>query len=101
MNTIYSVTCSSQQGTSMSVYSEFGGSYVARGFELAFKKGVRRYVLIPLTINIALFSLAIYATFHYVTIWVADLMAWLPSYLYWLEVLLWPLIVIAVVLVFA
>lgn len=85
----------------MSVYSEFGASYVARGFELAFKKGVRRYVFIPLTINIALFSIAIYTTFHYAASWVTELMAWLPSYLQWLEILVWPLVVIAVVLVFA
>ncbi|MBR9908566.1 MAG: sulfate transporter CysZ [Gammaproteobacteria bacterium] len=85
----------------MPVYSEFGGSYVARGFELAFQKGVRRYVWVPLIINIVLFSVAIYYTFHYATMWVADLMAWLPSYLQWLEVLLWPLVIIGVVLVFA
>lgn len=85
----------------MQVYSEFGGSYVQRGFELAFQKGLRRYVLIPLAINIVLFSVAIYATFHYTTIGVEKLMAWLPAYLYWLEVVLWPLIVIGIVLIFA
>lgn len=85
----------------MPVYSEFGGSYIARGFELAFQKGVRRYVLIPLSINILLFSFAIYATFHYTTQWVGQLMAWLPDYLAWLELLLWPLIVIGIVLIFA
>ncbi|RUO60588.1 sulfate transporter CysZ [Pseudidiomarina insulisalsae] len=82
-------------------YSDFGASYVARGFELAFQKGVRRYSLIPLAINILLFSLAIVAVFHYTTMWVADFMAWLPEWLGWLEFLLWPLIIIAVLLLFA
>ncbi|MBY6064762.1 sulfate transporter CysZ [Pseudidiomarina sediminum] len=81
--------------------SDFGASYVARGFELAFQKGVRRYALIPLLINIVLFSIAIAAVFHYTTLWVADFMAWLPAWLYWLEVILWPLIIVAVLLLFA
>ncbi|CAB0150354.1 Sulfate transporter CysZ [Pseudidiomarina piscicola] len=81
--------------------SDFGASYVARGFELAFQKGVRRYALIPLSINIVLFSIAIYFTFHYTTLWVADLIAWLPSWLQWLELVLWPLIIIGVLLLFA
>lgn len=82
-------------------YSDFGASYVARGFELAFQKGVRRYALIPLTINILLFSVAIAAVFHYTTVWVADFMAWLPEWLHWLEIILWPLIIVAVLLLFA
>lgn len=85
----------------MSPYSELGASYIVRGFELAFEKGVRRYVIIPLLINILLFSAAITATFHYSSQWVQQLLAWLPAYLVWLELLLWPLIIIAVVLVFA
>jgi len=85
----------------MTAYSDFGASYVARGFELAFQPGVRRYVLIPLIINILLFSVAIYATFHYTSIGVTQLVAWLPEWLRWLEILLWPLIVIGVVLIFA
>lgn len=85
---------------SQPVPNDFGGSYVGRGFELAFQKGVRRYVLIPLSINIVLFSIAIHAIFHYTGIWVADLIEWLPGWLQWLEIILWPLIVIAVLLVF-
>lgn len=82
-------------------YSDNGASYVIRGFELAFQKGVRRYALIPLAINILLFSFAIAAVFHYTTFWVADFMAWLPEWLHWLEVVVWPLIIIAVLLLFA
>ncbi|MDN7136327.1 sulfate transporter CysZ [Pseudidiomarina terrestris] len=82
-------------------YSDIGASYVARGFELAFQKGVRRYAIIPLSINIVLFSIAIYFIFHYTAIWVADLVAWLPEWLRWLEVVVWPLIIIGVLLLFA
>lgn len=81
--------------------SDFGASYVLRGFELAFQKGLRRYAVIPFLINVVLFSLAIAAVLHYTTIWVADFLAWLPDWLYWLEVILWPLIIIAVLLTFA
>ncbi len=83
------------------VYSDFGGSYVARGLELAFQKGVRRYVIIPLSINILLFTAAIYATLHYTGFLVQEILALLPSWLQWLEILIWPLVILAVVLVFA
>ena len=87
--------------TPAAVYSEFGASYVGRGFELAFQKGLRRYALIPLLINFVLFSIAIYAIFHYTTVWVSDFLAWLPEWLRWLEIILWPLVILTVVLLFA
>lgn len=83
------------------VYSTNGIAYIARGFDLAFQKGVRRYVLIPLVINICLFAAAISAIFTYAPAGVDYALSWLPSWLHWLEVIMWPLLIIAVVLFFA
>ena len=63
-----------------------GFSYVFKGFSLITKKGVRSYVLIPLLINIAVFSVAIYIGFSQFSGWLEHLLAsisWLPD---WLEV---------------
>ncbi|RUO79062.1 sulfate transporter CysZ [Pseudidiomarina taiwanensis] len=78
-----------------------GIAYIATGFDLAFRKGVRRYVMIPLTINVLLFGAAIGLIIQYAPDWVSALLSYLPSWLHWLEVLIWPLLVISVLLVFA
>ncbi|SDB13262.1 CysZ protein [Pseudidiomarina indica] len=85
----------------MQTTNEFGGAYIQRGFELAFQRGLRRYVFIPLCINIVLFSVAIYYSFHYTAQGVDALIAWLPSFLAWLEWILWPLAVITLLLLVA
>ncbi len=55
---------------------------------------LRRFVLIPLLINIALFSLAIWATLHYFEN-VLDSFLPADSWLDWLRWLVWPLFAVA------
>jgi CysZ protein len=55
------------------------------GFTLLFKPGVRRFVIIPLIINIALFSLATTLLFNQVEVWLAQL---IPDWLDWLRTIL-------------
>lgn len=78
-----------------------GMGYFFKGFELIQLKGIRRFVLIPLLINILFFSIAFYFMFieleHYMTI----LIGWLPSWLNWLSSVLWPLAVITILIVFS
>lgn len=75
-----------------------GALYFLRGVRLAFVPGVRRYVVVPLAINVALFGSVIYLG--------ADAFARLldqalPSWLDWLAWLLLPLfLVVALVVVF-
>lgn len=62
-----------------------GFTYVLKGFSLISKQGVRRFVLIPLLINIVVFSGAIYIGFTQFSGWLDHLLgsiAWLPD---WLE----------------
>ena len=52
-----------------------GASYFFKGFELIRMKGVRRFVFIPLAINLLLFSFA----FSYLLNQIDYLMAWVDS----------------------
>jgi len=58
------------------------------GFGLIFLPGIRRFVIIPLIINISLFAGAIYLLSQKMDEWIQSL---LPSWLSWLEWLIWPL----------
>ncbi|MFQ5579917.1 MAG: sulfate transporter CysZ [Nitrospiria bacterium] len=75
-----------------------GAAYLLRGFFLLQKPGVRQYVIIPLSINVLLFSLVIWfgaGQFERFTGWL------LPESYEWLEWFLWPLFALTMsVLVF-
>ena len=66
------------------------------GFGLIFQSGVKRYVIIPFIINIALFSTAITLLTDEVDGWIQQL---LPGWLSWLEWLIWPLFALAMLLI--
>ena len=66
------------------------------GFGLLFKPGIKRFVLIPLIINIGLFSIATKLLSDQLDIWLEKL---LPGWLNWLEWLIWPLFAIAMFLI--
>jgi CysZ protein len=66
------------------------------GFGLIFKSGIRKFVAIPLLINIGLFSAAIYIISQQIDSWLESL---LPSWLSWLTWLIWPLFFVTVLLV--
>jgi len=66
------------------------------GFGLIFKSGIRRYVIIPLLINTALFGGAIYILYQQMDIWLEKL---LPDWLYWLEWLIVPLFFLTIILI--
>ena len=78
-----------------------GAGYLMKGFELIRLKGIRRFVFIPLLINLILFSGAFYFIFieleHYMNL----IMGWLPNWLDWLSAILWLLAVITVLVVFS
>jgi len=68
-----------------------------RGLSLVFSPGLRRYVVLPLLVNVLVFALTAWIGSHYF----AQFIAWaLPreSWLHYLEWLLWPLFVIAYLL---
>jgi len=66
------------------------------GFGLLLKPGVKRYVIIPLLINIGLFTLAGKLLSDQIDIWMEKL---LPTWLGWLEWLIYPLFYIALAII--
>lgn len=68
-----------------------GIGYAFNGFSLILQKGIRPFVVIPLLINIVVFSLGIWLAKSQFDDLMAKMLGWLPSWLSWLEYLLWPL----------
>lgn len=66
------------------------------GFGLILKPGIKRFVLIPLIISIGLFSFAVKLLSDQLDNWLAQL---LPSWLGWLEWLIFPLFYAAISLI--
>ncbi len=81
--------------------SRSGASYFLKGFELIQTKGLRTFVIIPLVVNVLLFS----AAFYYLYLQLEELFAYingyLPDWLSWLNVILWPIAIIIVLVVFS
>ncbi len=75
-----------------------GPHYLTAGFTMIMRPGLRMFVLLPLSINIAVFFGLIYFAVQRFNGWVAQLMPSLPNWLSFLDYLLWPLFVALVLL---
>lgn len=81
-----------------SAYS--GADYFWQGWKLISLPGIRRYVFLPLFINTILMGGAFWWLFTCVGGWIAALMDYVPTWLQWLDYLLWPVAVVSILLVF-
>lgn len=78
----------------MSLFAPFkGAAYLGRGFSLITQSGLRRYVAIPLIINVLLFGGLIWFGADQFSHLIDSL---LPQWLDWLHWLLWPLFALAI-----
>ncbi|HXG27644.1 MAG TPA: sulfate transporter CysZ [Nevskiales bacterium] len=77
-----------------------GPLYLARGFRLMWQPGVRRFVLIPLLINIAVVVALFLWLWPVLQAQVAAWLGLLPGWLSWLEFLVWPLLWLLAFLLF-
>lgn len=68
-----------------------GAKYFISGLSLLNTKGVRRYVLMPLLINILIFSLGLWFAISQFDVFINWALSDLPSWLSWLEWIMWPL----------
>lgn len=68
-----------------------GAAYFFKGLSLINKKGIRRFVFVPLIINILIFSLGLWFAVNQFSIFIDWALGDLPGWLSWLEWLLWPL----------
>lgn len=82
-----------------------GASYFFQGFDLIKTKGLKRFVLIPLFINLILFCSAFYFLLDYIQSSVDYIINIIPDWLGWLKAsliyILWPIAIITVLLIFA
>ena len=74
--------------------------YFSQGWKLVSLPGIRRFVILPLLINIILMGGAFWWLFTRLESWIPSLMSYVPDWLQWLDYLLWPIAVISVLLVF-
>ena len=78
-----------------------GPHYLLRGFRLILAPGVRRYVFVPVLLNVVVFALLIGFGFNQFGHLIDWLLSFLPGWMDWLAWLLWPLFaVIALVFIF-
>ncbi len=91
----------SPQKAKFSPIDHSGASYFFKGFSLIKQKGIRRFVFIPLVINALLFSIAFYFVYQELSTYMESIMSWLPSWLDWLSVILWPLAVLTILVIFS
>lgn len=68
-----------------------GANYFLNGLKLISAKGIRAYVLIPLLINIIIFSGALWFAIDQFGIFIDWALSDLPTWLSWLEWIMWPL----------
>ena len=75
-----------------------GPEYLAAGFRMINQRGLRRFVLAPLLINLTVFCGLLWFAFSRFSDWVDAFMPSLPSWLSLLNYVLWPLFVALVAL---
>ena len=71
-----------------------GMGFVVTGLGLAFNKRIRAFVLVPLLINIVIFSVAIWLGMQWLDTLETMMVDRLPNWLDWLHWLLWPLAIV-------
>lgn len=67
-----------------------GLNYLWRGFELIKQPGLRLFVLLPLSINVLVFGVLIYASIGQFSEWINAALGWLPGWLDFLSYVMWP-----------
>lgn len=66
--------------------------YLIQGFKLLGNPGLRKFILIPVFINLVLYSAALFLGYHYVGELISQ---FIPGWLQWLSWILWPLFFIS------
>lgn len=77
----------------MAIQPFSGAGYLFHGMWLITRPGLRRFVLMPLLINILVFIAAIYVGVMQFETLVLQVHSRVPSWLQWLDWLLWPLFI--------
>lgn len=78
-----------------------GIQYFFKGFSLVNQKGIRRFVLVPLIVNFVLFTTAFVYLIDQIGIQVDWIREQIPSWLSWIEFLLFPIALFVILLLFS
>jgi CysZ protein len=78
-----------------------GASYFFRGFDLVKTPGLRKFVIIPLIINLMLFAGAFYYLYQQIGEFIQWVNGYIPEWLSWLNYLIWPLLVLTTLVIFS
>ncbi len=78
-----------------------GFEYFLSGFSLITQKGLKRFVFIPLMINLILFGSSLFFIIGWLDQGAALMNSYLPSFLSWLEWILWPLAILLILFIYA
>jgi CysZ protein len=73
-----------------------GIGYFISGFKLIFSRGIKRFVLIPLSINICIFAFGFWFGMEWFDQFLAKM---LPAWLHWAEFILWPIFALSYFLI--
>lgn len=76
-----------------------GPQYLHEGLSLILKPGLRSFVILPVSINLLVFIALISYSITGFSGWLNDWMATIPSWLSFLEIILWPIFVLALIAV--
>jgi CysZ protein len=78
-----------------------GAGYFMLGFQLIRLKGIRRFVFIPLSVNLILFSIAFYYVFQQFNYYMSIFHEIIPDWLSWLDFIIWPVAILALLVIFS
>ena len=73
-----------------------GIKYFLSGFSLIFRSGIKRFVIVPLAINISIFAFGFWLGLTWFDSFLASM---LPDWLSWAEFILWPLFALSYFLI--
>ncbi|MFD2165943.1 sulfate transporter CysZ [Thalassotalea euphylliae] len=89
------------QNQQQKMQAKTGAGYFFKGFDLINTRGLRRFVLIPLFINLIIFGVAFYWLFGQIEHYIAQALSIVPDWLSWIEYFLWPFAIVTVLIGFS
>lgn len=78
-----------------------GIRFFFKGFSLVNQKGIKRFVIVPLAVNFVLFTLALMYLIEQLGVQVEWIREQIPSWLSWIEFLLFPIALFVILLLFS
>lgn len=76
-----------------------GFFYFKHGIKIITLPGLKRFIIIPLVVNMILFGSMSYWLFYQLSRWITSFISWLPDWLQWLDYIIWPLSVLSIIFV--